>query len=142
MVVAPDRYITNIDLSTGKEIWRVKERKVRESTGLSSDGKTFYAKTMDGEIIAVAMNSDNYTELWCSDAGWGYDHSFCPLTVDNGVVYMANRRGKVAAFGKSGEMLSVGKFADSAANDLRADDNGDIWASFIEGTIWRLQVKK
>lgn len=142
MVVAPDRYITNIDLSTGKEIWRVKERKVRESTGLSSDGKTFYAKTMDGEIIAVAMNSDSYTELWCSDAGWGYDHSFCPLTVDNGVVYMANRRGKVAAFNKSGEMLSVGKFADSAANDLRADDNGDIWASFIEGTIWRLKVKK
>ena len=38
MIVAPDRYMTNIDLATGKTIWRIKQRKVRESTGLSSDG--------------------------------------------------------------------------------------------------------
>lgn len=142
MIVAPDRYMTNIDLATGKQIWRVKERKVRESTGLSSDGKIFYAKTMDGEIIAVPMNSDSYTELWCSDVGWGYDHSFCPLNIDNNVIYMANRRGKVAAIAENGEVLSVGKFADSAANDLRADGSGNIWVSFIEGTIWRLKINK
>ncbi|MBR5886305.1 MAG: PQQ-binding-like beta-propeller repeat protein, partial [Alistipes sp.] len=142
MIVAPDRYMTNIDLATGKQIWRVKERKVRESTGLSSDGKIFYAKTMDGEIIAVPMNSDSYTELWCSDAGWGYDHSFCPLNIDNNIIYMANRRGKVAAIAESGEVLSVGKFADSAANDLRADGSGNLWVSFIEGTIWRLKINK
>lgn len=142
MIVAPDRYMTNIDLATGKQIWRVKERKVRESTGLSSDGKIFYAKTMDGEIIAVPMNSDSYTELWCSDVGWGYDHSFCPLNIDNNIIYMANRRGKVAAIAESGEILSVGKFADSAANDLRADGSGNLWVSFIEGTIWRLKINK
>lgn len=142
MIVAPDRYMTNIDLATGKQIWRVKERKVRESTGLSSDGKIFYAKTMDGEIIAVPMNSDSYTELWCSDVGWGYDHSFCPLNIDNNIIYMANRRGKVAAIAESGEVLSVGKFADSAANDLRADGSGNLWVSFIEGTIWRLKINK
>ena len=142
MIVAPDRYITNIDLTTGKQIWRVKERKVRESTGLSGDGKIFYAKTMDGEIIAVPMNSDCYTELWCSDVGWGYDHNPCPLIVDNNVVYMANRRGKVAAITETGEVLSVGKFADSAANDLYVDSSGNIWVSFIEGTIWCLKVKK
>lgn len=142
MIVAPDRYMTNIDLATGKQIWRVKERKVRESTGLSSDGKIFYTKTMDGEIIAVPMNSDSYTELWCSDVGWGYDHSFCPLNIDNNIIYMANRRGKVAAIAESGEVLSVGKFADSAANDLRADGSGNLWVSFIEGTIWRLKINK
>ena len=120
----------------------MKERKVRESTGLSSDGKIFYAKTMDGEIIAVPMNSDSYTELWCSDVGWDYDHSFCPLNIDNNIIYMANRRGKVAAIAESGEVLSVGKFADSAANDLRADGSGNLWVSFIEGTIWRLKINK
>ena len=141
MIVAPDRYITNIDLATGRELWRIKSRKVRESTGLSSDGKTFYAKTMDGEIIAVPMAADNYCELWCKEVGWGYDHNFCPLTVSDGVVYMANRRGKVAAIRENGDIVSVGKFTNSAANDLRVDANGDIWVSFIEGTIWRLSTR-
>ena len=142
MIVAPDRYITNIDLYTGQQIWRIKQRKVRESTGISDDGKTFYAKTMDGEMIALPMNADSYSELWCADVGWGYDHSFCPLTVSRGVVYMANRRGKVAAVTEDGRVEGVGKFANSAANDIRQDRNGDIWISFIEGTIWRLNPIK
>ena len=140
MIVAPDRYTTCLELSSGREIWRVKARKVRESTGLSSDGNIFYAKTMDGEMIAVPMNTDNYTELWCTDVGWGYDHSFCPLLCHNGVIYMANRRGKVAAVSEDGELLAVGKFANSAANDLRIDTSGNMWISFIEGTVWRLDT--
>ena len=139
MIVAPDRYITNINLATGREIWRIKQRKVRESTGISADGKTFYAKTMDGEMIAVSMTADAYTEQWCCDAGWGYDHNPCPLTVNNGVVYMAARRGKVAAISENGKLLSVGKFANSAANDIRIDSNNGVWISFIEGVIWHLK---
>ena len=142
MIVAPDRYMTCIDLNTGKQIWRIKQRKVRESTGLSNDGNTFYAKTMDGEMIAVPMNSDSYTELWCCDVGWGYDHNFCPLTTVDGVIYMANRRGKVAAVSEQGEILSIGKFANSAANYLYSDSDGNIWVSFIEGVIWRLKSPK
>ena len=142
MVVAPDRYITCLELVTGKEIWRVKARKVRESSGLSSDGKIFYAKTMDGEMIAVPMDADHYSELWCTDVQWGYDHSFCPLITHNGVIYMANRRGKVAAVSSSGKLLSVGKFAGSAANDLCIGADGNLWVSFIEGTIWRLNAIK
>ena len=140
IIVAPDRYMTAIDLNSGEQIWRIKERKVRESTGLSSDGKIFYSKTMDGQMIAVDMDANTYTELWCTDAGWGYDHSFCPLIVSDDIIYMSNRRGKVAAVSSSGELLGVGKFANSTANDLRIDSNGNIWASFIEGTIWRLRV--
>ncbi|MBQ9137908.1 MAG: PQQ-binding-like beta-propeller repeat protein [Alistipes sp.] len=142
MIVAPDRHITNIDLNTGREIWRVKERRVRESTGLSNDGNTFYAKTMDGEMIAVPMACNSYTEQWVTNVGWGYDHNFCPLAVSDGVVYMASRRGKIAAVNEQGKTLSVGKFASSAANDLRIDSSGELWVSFIEGTIWHLSISK
>lgn len=142
MIVAPDRYMTCIDLEQGREIWRAKVRKVRESTGISNDGTVFYAKTMDGQMVAIPIEADSYTELWCTDCGWGYDHNFCPLTATDSVIYMANRRGKVAAVDKNGKIECVGKFANSAANDLRADSNGDIWVSFIEGTIWRLSALK
>src|SRR5690606_34114197 len=45
-IVAPDRYMTVIDLKTGKTIWREKKdsEKVRESIGLSSNKKLVYAK--------------------------------------------------------------------------------------------------
>ena len=63
-IVAPDRYMTALDLVTGRVIWRVKQRKVRETTGVSGDGSKIYAKTMDGELLAVATAPDSYTEAW------------------------------------------------------------------------------
>ena len=141
MIVAPDRYMTCIDLNSGAQLWRVKQRRVRESTGISNDGKIFYSKTMDGQMIAIPTDADSYNELWFSDVGWGYDHSFCPLIESDNIIYMSNRRGKVAAVSSSGELVGVAKLANSAANDLRADSSGTIWASFIEGTIWRLKAK-
>jgi outer membrane protein assembly factor BamB len=141
MIVAPDRYMTCIDLNSGAQLWRVKQRRVRESTGISNDGKIFYSKTMDGQMIAIPTDADSYNELWCTDVGWGYDHSFCPLIESDNIIYMSNRRGKVAAVSSSGEVVGVAKLANSAANDLRADSSRTIWASFIEGTIWRLKAK-
>ncbi|HET9824868.1 MAG TPA: PQQ-binding-like beta-propeller repeat protein [Chitinophagaceae bacterium] len=45
-VVAPDRYISAIDATDGRTLWRNSEATVRESLGISADGKVIYAKTM------------------------------------------------------------------------------------------------
>ncbi|MDE6139970.1 MAG: PQQ-binding-like beta-propeller repeat protein [Alistipes sp.] len=139
MIVAPDRYMTFIDLDTGRQLWRIKERKVRETTGLSDDGKLFLAKTMDGEMIAVKTDADAYAEQWAVDAGWGYDHNFCPITTRGGVAYMANRTGMVAAVEISGgRLLNVAKLADSSANEFTLDGRGSLWVTFIDGRIYRI----
>ena len=44
----------------------------------------------------LPSDADAYVEKWCADAGWGYDHNFCPIAVSNGRAYMANRYGMVA----------------------------------------------
>ena len=137
-IVAPDRYMTALDLSTGREIWRVKQRKVRETTGVSGDGTKIYAKTMDGELLAVATASDSYAEAWVADAGWGYDHNPCPVEVREGVAYMANRTGCVASVREDGVLLWAEKFASSAANDFFVDDSNRLWVTFIEGKIFYL----
>lgn len=140
MIVAPDRHMTFIDLETGKEIWRIKRRRVRETTGLSAGGKLFLAKTMDGEMIAVPVDADEYTEKWCADAGWGYDHNFCPIITSNGIAYMANRTGMVAEIDESdGSVLNVAKLGNSSANDFFADSSGCIWTTLIEGKIYRIK---
>ena len=137
-IVAPDRYMTALDLRTGREIWRVKQRKVRETTGVSSDRSKVYAKTMDGELLAVASAPDRYTESWVVDAGWGYDHNPCPVEVREGVAYLANRTGCVAAVRENGEWLWTEKFASSAANDFLVDGRNRLWITFIEGKIFCL----
>lgn len=140
MIVAPDRHMTFLALETGKEIWRIKQRRVRETTGLSADGRLFLAKTMDGEMIAVPVDADGYTEKWCTDAGWGYDHNFCPIITSNGIAYMANRTGMVAEIDESdGSVLNVAKLGNSSANDFFADDRGCIWTTLIEGKIYRIK---
>ena len=102
----------------------------------------FYAKTMDGEMIAVPVDGDSYTEAWTADAGWGYDHNPCPILTRDGVAYMANRTGMIAAVDESdGRLLGAAKIASAAANDFTADDNGGIWVSFIDGRIFRIGLK-
>lgn len=51
-IVAPDRYMTAIDIATGKTLWRNNDATVRESIGISADGKWVYGKTMQDTIVA------------------------------------------------------------------------------------------
>ncbi len=137
-LVAPDRCVTCLDLKSGGQLWRVKGRKARETTGLSADGKRFYFKTMDGEMIALSTAADTYSELWAADAGWGYDHNSCPIVVRDGVAYMANRSGCIAAVREDGTLLRRAKCGNSAANDFTPAPDGTLWVSLAEGTILRI----
>ena len=61
VIVAPDRYMTVLDRKTGKQIWRSnfdKKYLVRESLGCSENQDLVYAKTMDGQLLAVNPNAD------------------------------------------------------------------------------------
>lgn len=138
-IVAPDRYMTAIDRATGKTLWRVKDRTVRESLGVSADSTTVYARTMDGELIAVDAAADKYTLKWVTDLTFGYEHTPCIVLESDGTVYAASRRGAVAAVdAASGELLWVRRIGRSAVNGFERDTDGTVYISMIEGTVWRI----
>lgn len=139
-IVAPDRGMTSIDRTTGKQIWRVKDYRVRESLGVSDDQTKVYARTMDGELIAVNTQVDKYEVMWYVDLGFGYEFSSCAIVESKGVVYAASRTGIVAAVdAETGELLWRYKCGVSALNGMEVDANGDIYLSLIEGKIWRIK---
>lgn len=138
-IVAPDRYFTAIDLETGKQLWRSNAYRVRETTGISNDSSLIYAKTMDGQLLAVESAPNEYTERFVTDAGWGYDHNPCPILDVDGIVYMANRMGEVAAFTEDGKMIWRAKFGNSATNKIVTDDQGSVYITLIEGKIYRIK---
>lgn len=141
IIVAPDRYMTAIDRKTGKQIWRDNSHKYRESLGVSEDGSRAYAKTMDGELVAVSTKGDEFTELWSVDMGLGYEHAPCIVVEKDGVVYTGSRRGVITAVDpESRQVLWSVPVGVSEVNGIDVDPiTGDIYASLVEGTIFKIK---
>ena len=139
VIVAPDRVTTAIDRKSGVQLWREKnDNKVRESLGRSVDGKVAYAKTMDGELVAMSTG-DNYQELWKVDLGFGYEHAPCIVLEHDGYIYCGSRRGVLAVVNAATlELEFTYRLGSSEVNGFDVDERGDIYCSLIEGTIWRI----
>ncbi|MDE6131654.1 MAG: PQQ-binding-like beta-propeller repeat protein, partial [Muribaculaceae bacterium] len=141
-IVAPDRYMTAIDRHSGKTIWRDNSHRYRESMGISSDGSRIYAKTMDGELVAVATDSDDFKELWTIDMGLGYDHAPCVIAEVDDVVYAGSRRGLLTAVDVSDpaspQILWSLPLGNSEINGIDTDGS-DIYVSLIEGSVWNIR---
>ena len=137
VIVAPDRFSTGLDRRTGEQLWREKnDNKVRESLGHSADGKVAYAKTMDGELVAMSTG-DRYELLWKVDLGFGYEHAPCIVLEHNGFIYCGSRRGMLAVVNAATHMLEFTyRLGTSEVNGFEVDERGDIYCSLIEGTIW------
>ncbi|MBO7608988.1 MAG: PQQ-binding-like beta-propeller repeat protein [Muribaculaceae bacterium] len=143
-IVAPDRVTTALDRETGNQSWREKnENKVRESLGRSEDGTLVYAKTMDGELVAMSTMSDGCEEVWKEDAGFGYEHAPCIVLEHKGKVFMGSRRGVLAVFDRASYRLEFTyKMGSSEVNGFDVDSStGDVYCSLIEGTIYRISIK-
>lgn len=140
VIVAPDRVTTAIDRKSGVQLWREKnDNKVRESLGRSVDGKVAYAKTMDGELVAMSTG-DNYQLLWKVDLGFGYEHAPCIVLEHDGYIYCGSRRGMLAVVNASThELVFTYSMGSSEVNGFDVDNRGDIYCSLIEGTIWRIR---
>lgn len=143
-IVAPDRVMTSLDRATGRELWRDNSHRFRESLGHSEDFSRIYAKTMDGELVAVDATAPVYKELWKTDLGIGYDHAPCIVLERDGIVFAGSRRGvlTMSAAGGSGLVASL-PLGVSEINGIDTDPaTGDIYVSLIEGTIFRISKKQ
>lgn len=136
LIVAPDRYMTAIELASGRTIWRSNRHRVRESLGGNQGNHTVYAKLMNDTIIAVSTQPDSIQTNWATHAGFGYEHNPCPITVADGVLYAGTKNGMVVALEeKTGAVLWKYKLGNSSVNGIRPDQKGGIWVSLIEGNI-------
>jgi len=143
IIVAPDRVTTALDRKSGTQVWREKnENKVRESLGRSADGKVAYAKTMDGELVAMSTG-DRYECLWKVDLGFGYEHAPCIVLERDGYIYCGSRRGMLAVVNAATRQLEFTyRLGTSELNGFECDNEGNIYCSLIEGTIWRITRRR
>ena len=141
VIVAPDRVATAIDRRDGTQVWREKnDNKVRESLGYSADGSVAYAKTMDGTLVAMSTG-DKYQFLWEVDLGFGYEHAPCIILERGGHIYCGSRRGMLAVVNAATHQLEFTyRLGTSEVNGFEYDNEGNVYCSLIEGTIWRIST--
>ena len=96
-IVAPDRRMTAIELATGREVWRTDRWAVRESIGLSEDGRRVYVRTTQDIIAAISTAANTPEPVWESNAGFGYDINSAMLVEKDGVVFYGTKNGLLLA---------------------------------------------
>ena len=145
--VTPQRFLTILDIETGKTLLRTSKWKIRESMGKSQDGKWFYGKTMDGELVRVPLNDDielteqnvvNQSKVL--DLKWGYEHNPAAILEKNNKIYLGSRKGEVVIVDAAKfEIIKQINLGSSSINGFTLDDKGQVWASLIEGGIYLLE---
>ena len=143
-LASPDRYMTVLDEETGEVIWRYNdpENKVRESIGVSEDGNTVYAKTMDGVILAIDATINERKINWTSSGeDMGYELTPTPVVEKNGVVYAPTDKGLIYAYSAAdGSFLWKYRIATGLINMILPTDSNELYVSSMDGMLMKLQV--
>ncbi|RJP69923.1 MAG: metallophosphoesterase [Ignavibacteriales bacterium] len=139
-IAAPDRFLTAIDENTGEIIWRSNKHQVRESIGISSDGKTIFSRTMNDSVFAFSPSENQLKEKWIVAANYGYDFNPGSIVEQKGKIFFGTRNGLVYCMNsKNGKILWIYKIGVSSVNKITAVSSSNIIASDMSGNIISLK---
>lgn len=142
-IVAPDRFISAIEASSGKTQWRSKDGGLRESIGISSDGKFIYGKSMQDTLVAYATNKEQQTAAWKMYCGFGYEHVPSMLIEKDQQVFFGTRSGVVYAIDPNQRKIEwIYKIDNSMVNTLNVLSGHELIASTMDGRVVFLEIKK
>ena len=140
-VAAPDRFLSAIDLASGKTLWRTKEAAVRESIGISEDGKLVYGKTMQDTITAFYANREKPILVWKMHVGFGYEHVPSMLIEKDGKVFFGTKNGVVYCTDPSTQKTAWAyKIDNSMVNTVNVMSDKKLIAATMDGKICLLQT--
>ena len=139
---APDRYFTCLDAETGEQIWRTKEYKVRETVGLSEDGRTVYSKCMWDTVVAMDATSLEPVTRWATHAEFGYEHNPAMPLEKDGILWVSTKNGLLLGMdAQTGKVLWRHKIGNSILNTPLPLSNKECIFTSSEGTITYIRVK-
>lgn len=141
-IVAPDRYLTAIDFTTGITLWRNNEAGVRESIGISEDGHFVYGKTMNDAIVAYPASREKQPVAWKMDCGFGYEHVPSMLIEKDGLVFFGTKNGRVYAINPiTRRRVWTARIDNSMVNTVNVLSSKQVIASTMDGKVSLLEIK-
>jgi outer membrane protein assembly factor BamB len=141
-VAAPDRFLSSIDVQTGKTVWRTKRYQVRETVGISADGKRIYARCMTDTVIAFSPSAGSLDILWAQNCAYGYDIDPSMPIEKDGVLFFGTKNGLIFALdGPTGNILWKHRLGGTIVNTMVPLDSHHAVVTDLSGTIALLEAK-
>jgi outer membrane protein assembly factor BamB/predicted phosphodiesterase len=141
-IVAPDRYLTAIDFFKGTTLWRNNESTVRESIGISADGRFVYGKTMNDTIVAFLTSREKQSPAWKMDCGFGYEHVPSMLIEKEGLVFFGTKNGRVYAIDPiTRRRVWTTRIDNSMVNTVNVLSSKQLIAATMDGKVSLLEIK-
>ena len=135
-IVAPDRYISAINIADGKTLWRNNDATVRESIGISTDGDWVYGKTMQDSIVAYQASREKQSFALSINCGYGYEHVPSMLIEKGGRVFFGTRNGVVYCIDPlQKEIIWIHKIDNSMINTVRVIDKRNVVVATMDGKV-------
>ncbi|MGB4414067.1 MAG: PQQ-binding-like beta-propeller repeat protein [Paludibacter sp.] len=139
-ITAPDRYWTALDVETGKVVWRTNHHEVRETVGLSEDGKTVFSRCMNDSVVALDAFADSPKIIWKTDAAFGYDHNASMLIERDGTIVFGTKNGLLLGINaKDGKVLWRHKIGNSIINTITPLSKKEFVLTTTEGVVCRIK---
>lgn len=141
-IADPQRAMTAVDLKTGETVWRTFESQVRETIGLSEDGKQVYSKTMNDSVVCYSTEGNIPRKIWASNVGFGYEHAPSMPQEKEGVVYGSTKEGLVFALeAKTGKVLWKHKIGNSLISTVVPLNKREVLFTATSGEVGLLKTK-
>jgi outer membrane protein assembly factor BamB len=139
-VVAPDRMMTALDVTNGREVWRTGRYQVRESIGISEDGERIYVRTMRDSVVAIDAGADECDPVWVLDAGFGYDINSSMLVEFGGLLFYGTKNGLLLGIDAgSGKLRWKHRAAVGLVNTLCPLDSHRVVLTDVDGNVTLLR---
>jgi len=142
-ITAPDRYWTALDTETGKILWRTNLHEVRETLGISIDGKTIFSRCMHDSVVALNAQANAPEKLWKTNAGYGYDHNPSMLVEQDGTIVFGTKNGLLVGIDAlNGAVLWKHKVGNSIINTVTFVTSHEFLITTTEGVVAKLKFSK
>ncbi len=118
-----------------------KEAAVRESIGLSEDGRLAYGKTMQDTVVAFYTNREKPQVAWKMNVGYGYEHTPSILIEKEGKVFFGTKNGTVYAIEPLTQKINWAyKIDNSMVNTVQVIKGNRLIASTMDGKVCLLKA--
>ena len=115
---------------------------VRETIGLSEDGKQIYSKTMNDSIVCYSTEGNVPKEIWATAVGFGYEHAPSMPLEKEGIVYGSTKEGMIFALEtRTGKLLWRHKIGNSLINTVVPIGKKRVLFTATSGEVGLLKFK-
>ena len=108
-IVAPDRFLTAIDVETGQTLWRSNRYAVRENIASAEDGSLLFMKTMFDTVIAVIPDKNEFKLKWAVSGKYDFDINPAPMQQVGNMVWGTTHYGWLMGFDSNDGKMIVNK---------------------------------